>query len=92
VSLIDDDNTSISSLTKACAVIQKMTFIILNNDILKLNVEVKFLTTQWGKVMSNLIKDEVDINLYQHLNIEEQVDNFYFIDPIRLKESLKMVA
>jgi hypothetical protein len=42
--------------------------------------------------MSNLIKDEVDINLYQHLNIEEQVDNFYFIDPIRLKESLKMVA
>jgi hypothetical protein len=69
-----------------------MTFIILNNDILKLNVEVKFLTTQWGKVMSNLIKDEVDINLYQHLNIEEQVDNFYFIDPIRLKESLKMVA
>jgi hypothetical protein len=69
-----------------------MTFIILNNDILKLNVEVKFLTTQWGKVMSNLIKDEVDINLYQHLNIEEQVDNFYFIDPIRLKESLNMVA
>jgi hypothetical protein len=42
--------------------------------------------------MSNLIKDEVDINLYQHLNIEGQVDNFYFIDPIRLKESLKMVA
>jgi hypothetical protein len=69
-----------------------MTFIILNDNILKLNVEVKFLTTQWGKVMSNLIKDEVDINLYQHLNIEEQVDNFYFIDPIRLKESLKMVA
>jgi hypothetical protein len=92
VSLIDDDNTSISSLTKACAVIQKMTFIILNNDILKLNVEVKFLTTQWGKAMSNLIKDEIDVNLYQHLNIEGQVDNFYFIDPIRLKESLNMVA
>jgi len=92
VSLIDDDITSISSLSKACASIEKMTFIILNNDILKLNVEVKFLTTQWGKVMSNLIKDEVDFNLYQHLNIEGQVDNFYFIDPIRLKESLKMVA
>ena len=92
VSLIDDDNTSISSLTKACAVIQKMTFIILNNNILKLNVEVKFLTTQWGKAMSNLIKDEIDVNLYQHLNIEGQVDNFYFIDPIRLKESLNMVA
>jgi hypothetical protein len=92
VSLIDDDNTSISSLSKACAVIEKMTFIILNNDILKLNVEVKLLTTQWGKVMSNLIKDEVDFNLYQHLNIDGQVDNFYFIDPIRLKESLKMVA
>ena len=92
MSLIDDNNTSISSLTNACAVIQKMTFIILNNDILKLNVEVKLLNTQWGKVMSNLIKDEVDVNLYQHLNIEGQVDNFYFIDPIRLKESLNMVA
>ena len=41
VSLIDDDNTSISSLGKACAVIQKMTFIILNNDILKLEDEEK---------------------------------------------------
>jgi hypothetical protein len=48
VSLIDDNNTSISSLTNACAVIKKMTFIILNNDVLKLNVEVKFTNDTMG--------------------------------------------
>jgi hypothetical protein len=55
-----------------------MTFVILNNKVLKLNVEIKLLTTRWGKTISNLLESDIDLKLHQHKNIEGKIDNFYF--------------
>ena len=74
VSVSDELDSTITSLVNVCSVIQKMTFVILNNKVLKLNVEIKLLTTRWGKTISNLLESDIDLKLHQHKNI----DNFYF--------------
>jgi hypothetical protein len=81
VSVFDKIDTNITSLVNVCSVIQKMTFVILNNEVLKLNVEIKLLTTRWGKIITNLLESDIDLKLHQHKNIEGKIDNFYFIDP-----------
>jgi hypothetical protein len=81
VSVFDKIDTKITSLINVCSVIQKMTFVILNNEVLKLNVEIKLLTTRWGKIISNLLESDIDLKLHQYKNIEGKIDNFYFIDP-----------
>ncbi len=81
VSVFDKIDTKITSLVNVCSVIQKMTFVILNNEVLKLNVEIKLLTTRWGKIITNLLESDIDLKLHQHKNIEGKIDNFYFIDP-----------
>jgi hypothetical protein len=69
------------SLVNVCSIIQKMTFVILNNEVIKLNIEIKLLTTNWGKIITNLLESGIDLKLIQHKNIEGKIDNFYFIDP-----------
>jgi hypothetical protein len=81
VSVSDELDSTITSLVNVCSVIQKMTFVILNNKVLKLNVEIKLLTTRWGKTISNLLESDIDLKLHQHKNIEEKIDNFYFQFP-----------
>ena len=81
VSVFDKIDTKITSLVNVCSVIQKMTFVILNNKVLKLNVEIKLLTTKWGKIIKSLLESDIDLKLHQHKNIEGKIDNFYFIDP-----------
>jgi hypothetical protein len=68
-------------LVNVCSTIQKMTFVILNNEVIKLNIEIKLLTTNWGKIITNLLESGIDLKLHQHKNIEGKIDNFYFIDP-----------
>ena len=68
-------------LVNVCSTIQKMTFVILNNEVIKLNIEIKLLTTNWGKIITNLLESGIDLKLIQHKNIEGKIDNFYFIDP-----------
>jgi hypothetical protein len=58
-----------------------MTFIILNNEVLKLIVEINLLTTNWGKIITNLLESGIELKLLQHKNIEGKIDNFYFINP-----------
>ena len=60
--------------------IQKMTFIIQNNEVLKLSIEIKLLTTNWSKIITNLLESGIDLKLHQHKNIEGKIDNFYFIN------------
>ncbi len=67
-------------LVNVCAAIQKMTFIILNNEVIKLNVEIKTLTTKWGKIITSLLESDVELKLIQNKNIEGKIDNFYFIE------------
>ena len=78
VSVSDELDSTITSLVNVCSVIQKMTFVILSNKVLKLNVEIKLLTTRWGKTISNLLESDIDLKLHQHKNIEGKIDNFYF--------------
>jgi len=81
VSVIDKIDTGITSLVNVCSVIKKMTFIILNNEVLKLIVEINLLTTNWGKIITNLLESGIELKLLQHKNIKGKIDNFYFINP-----------
>lgn len=81
VSVIDKIDTGITSLVNVCSVIKKMTFIILNNEVLKLSVEINLLTTNWGKIITNLLESGIELKLLQHKNIKGKIDNFYFINP-----------
>ena len=85
VSVSDELDSNITmefgSLVNVCSVIQKMTFVILNGEVLKLNIEIKLLTTKWGKTISNLLESDIDLKLHQHKNIEGKIDNFYFKFP-----------
>lgn len=78
ISVSDSQNSHTTSLTNACSVMKKLTFIILENKILKLEAELKLLDTNWGKEIKKLTESGLKLKLYQHINIEGQVDNFYF--------------
>ena len=80
VSVVDKGETIITRPVNVCSVIQKMTFIILNNEVLKLSIEIKLLTTNWSKIITNLLESGIDLKLIQHKNIEGKIDNFYFIN------------
>lgn len=76
VSVSEDDSLT-SSLTNVSSTINKLTFIILNSKVLKLEVELNHLDTKWGKIIKSIIASGVELKLNQHINIENQVDNFY---------------
>lgn len=88
VSVVDKIDTSIKSLVNVCSVIKKMTFIILNNEVLKLTIEINLLTTKWGKIITNLLESGIDLKLHQYKNIKGKIDNFYFIDPTLVNNSI----
>lgn len=78
ISVSDSENSHTTSLTNACSVINKLTFIILDNKVLKLEAKLKLLDTNWGKEIKNLVESGLKLKLKQHINIEGQIDNFYF--------------
>jgi hypothetical protein len=78
VSVNEEQYSYTTSLTNVCSALNKLTFIILENRVLKLEVELKMLDTKWGKTIKNLAESEIELKLFQHINIEGQVDNFYF--------------
>ena len=78
---VSDDFRYTTALVNVCSVINKFTFIILNSQIINLRIEVTFLDTKWGEVVKNIIESGLDLKLYQNINIEGQVDNFYFNIP-----------
>ena len=80
VSVVDKGETIITRPVNVCSVIQKMTFIIQNKEVLKLSIEIKLLTTNWSKIITNLLESGIDLKLHQHKNIEGKIDNFYFIN------------
>ena len=80
VIVVDKGGTIITRPVNVCSVIQKMTFIIQNNEVLKLSIEIKLLTTNWSKIITNLLESGIDLKLHQHKNIEGKIDNFYFIN------------
>jgi hypothetical protein len=71
ISVSDQEYTYTTSLTNACSSLKKLTFIILENEILKLEAELILLNTRWGKVIKNLVESGLELKLNQHINIEE---------------------
>lgn len=71
----NDDFKYETSLKNVCGVINKFTFIILNNKVIKLEVELKIYNNRFGK---NILKSDIGPKLYQHLDKDGKIDNFYF--------------
>ena len=67
----------ITVLQRSCGVIKKLRFVISEKLLISLEVTLKILDTEWGKILRNLIQSDVIPELNQH-KIDEQVVNFYF--------------
>ena len=84
VNVLDEDWYEIDILKKASSAIKFMKFILKGNNVLELEITIKTMTTEWGKIIAELIESEVELELKQHI-ADNQVKSFYFIYP-------KMVA
>ncbi len=78
VSVFDEVDNKIDNLVNVCSVIKKLTFIIFNNKVIKLSVDISLLTTKWGKIITNILESDIDLKLHQQKNIEGKIDSFYF--------------
>lgn len=60
-----------SYLTEACSILRKLTFIIENDRVLKLSIDITILTTINGKKLKSLIKDghQIKVGVFQKENI-----------------------
>ena len=75
---VSNDFQYTTALTNVCSVINKFTFIILNNKVIDLRIDITFLDTKWGKEIQSIIESGVELQLNHHKNIKGQIDNFYF--------------
>ena len=72
-------STDIMNTSGACAVINKLTFIILENNVIDLKVSITSLNTTFGNILRNLLDSNIDLKLYQNTHIKRgQVIDFYF--------------
>ena len=84
VNVVVDDEDDFDVLKKASSVIKFMKFILKGNNVLELEVTIKTMTTEWGKIIRDLIESGVELELKQHI-VDNKVKSFYFTYP-------KMVA
>ncbi len=80
VNVLVDGEDDFDVLKKASSVIKFMKFILKGNNVLELEVTIKTMTTEWGKIIRDLIDSEVELELKQHI-VDDQVKSFYFIYP-----------
>ena len=84
VNVLIDDEDDFNVLKKTSSAIKHMKFILKGNNVLELEITIKTMTTEWGKIIRNLIESGVDLELKQHI-VDNKVRSFYFTHP-------KMVA
>jgi hypothetical protein len=84
VNVVVDDEDDFDVLKKASSVIKFMKFILKGNNVLELEVTIKTMTTEWGKIIRDLIESGVELELKQNI-VDNKVKSFYFTYP-------KMVA
>jgi hypothetical protein len=84
VNVLVDDEDDFDILKKASSAIKHMKFILKGNNVLELEITIKTMTTEWGKIIRNLIESGVDLELKQYI-VDNKVRSFYFTHP-------KMVA
>ncbi len=80
VNVVVDDENDFDVLKKASSVIKFMKFILKGNNVLELELTIKTLTTEWGKIIKDLIESGVELELKQNI-VDNQVKSFYFIYP-----------
>jgi hypothetical protein len=80
VNVFVDDTDDFEVLKKASSTIKFMKFILKGNNVLELEVTIKTMTTEWGKIIRELIESGVELELKQNI-VDNQVKSFYFIYP-----------
>jgi hypothetical protein len=80
VNVVVDDAFDYDVLKKASSAIKFMKFILKGNNVLELEVTIKTMTTEWGKIIRDLIESGVEPELKQRI-VDNQVKSFYFIYP-----------
>jgi hypothetical protein len=76
--VVDEDDFDV--LKKASSAIKFMKFILKGNNVLELEITIKTMTTEWGKIIRDLIESGVELELKQNI-VDNQVKSFYFIYP-----------
>lgn len=84
VNVVVDDEDDFDVLKKTSSSIKHMKFILKGNNVLELEITIKTMTTEWGKIIGNLIESGIDLELKQRI-VDNKVKSFYFTHP-------KMVA
>jgi len=80
VNVLDEDWYEIDILKKASSAIKFMKFILKGNNVLELEITIKTMTTEWGKIIRDLIESGIELELRQNI-VDNQVKSFYFIYP-----------
>lgn len=80
VNVLVDHEDDFDVLKKASSAIKHMKFIIKGNDVLELEITIRTMTTEWGKIIRELIDSGVDLELKQRIE-NNQVKSFYFTYP-----------
>jgi hypothetical protein len=80
VNVVVEDENDFDVLKRASSAIKFMKFILKGNNVLELEVTIKTMTTEWGKIITELIESGVELELKQKI-IDDQVRSFYFIYP-----------
>jgi hypothetical protein len=80
VNVVTDDNYDYDVLKKSSSAIKFMKFILKGNNVLELEITIKTMTTEWGKIIRNLIESGVELELRQNI-VDNQVKSFYFTYP-----------
>ena len=80
VNVVVDDAYDYDVLKKASSAIKFMKFILKGNKVLELEVTIKTMTTEWGKIIGDLIESGLELELKQNI-VDNQVKSFYFIYP-----------
>lgn len=80
VNVVVDGDNDFDVLKKASSAIKFMKFILKGNNVLELEITIKTMTTEWGKIIRDLIDSGIDLELKQHI-VDNQVKSFYFIYP-----------
>ena len=80
VNVVVDSEDDFVVLKKASSSIKFMKFILKGNNVLELEITIKTMTTEWGKILTELIESGVEMELKQRI-INDSVKSFYFTHP-----------
>ena len=80
VNVLIDGEDDFDVLKKASSAIKHIKFILKGNNVLELEITIKTMNTEWGKIIGNLIESGIDLELKQRI-VDNKVKSFYFTYP-----------